>query len=90
MEITLVRPDPLFDGLLDPVYMEEDHYWAVKELPPVLELLATTETCPIQAFRHRERPVYGTQFHPERYDREHPQGRRVLQNFFRIAGLRKQ
>lgn len=89
-QIKLVRSDPLFDGLPGVLVMEQDHYWAVKELPPFLELLATNETCPIQAFRHRERPVYGTQFHPERYSDEHPHGRQVLQNFFRAAGLLKE
>ncbi|MFQ5857528.1 MAG: type 1 glutamine amidotransferase [Anaerolineae bacterium] len=85
-EIKLVRRAPLFEGLPDRVYMIEDHYWAVKELPPSLELLATNEICPIQAFRHRECPIYGTQFHPERYDSKYPQGRLLLQNFFRLAG----
>ncbi len=84
-EIMVVRRDPLFDGLPDRVYVEEDHYWAVKELPPALELLARNEICPIQAFRHRERPIYGIQFHPERYSSEYPQGRQLLRNFFRLA-----
>jgi len=27
--------------------------------------LAATSTCPVAAVRHRDRPVYGLQFHPE-------------------------
>ena len=85
-EIQVVQPDDaLFVGLPNQVYMEEEHYWEVKELPPAFELLATTEACRVQAFRHRERPIYGTQFHPERYSNEYPMGRRLLQNFLRLA-----
>ncbi len=41
----------------------------------------------IPAMRHRARPLYGLQFHPERYTDAHPDGRTILANFFRLAGL---
>lgn len=84
-DITLVRRDPLFDGLPDPFRMAEDHYWEVKALPPELERLAESSISSIQAFRHRARHLYGTQFHPERYDAVFPHGRLLLQNFFRLV-----
>jgi GMP synthase-like glutamine amidotransferase len=84
--IALVRRDPLFDGLPEELWMVEDHYWAVQALPPELVLLARTDACPVQAFRHRARPIYGTQFHPERYTPDHPHGRRLLENLFRTIG----
>jgi GMP synthase-like glutamine amidotransferase len=31
--------------------------------------------------------IYGVQFHPERYTLDHPDGRAILANFFRLAGL---
>ena len=31
--------------------------------------------------------LYGVQFHPERYTETHPDGRAILGNFFRVAGL---
>lgn len=37
--------------------------------------------------RHGARPLYGVQFHPERYSEAHPDGMRILANFFRLAGL---
>jgi hypothetical protein len=39
----------------------------------------------IEAMRHRTRPLYGVQFHPERYTDDHPDGRAILANFFRLA-----
>jgi GMP synthase (glutamine-hydrolysing) len=41
--------------------------------------LATTETCPFAAVRHRSRQVYGLQFHPE--VSHTPCGSRILRNF---------
>ncbi len=41
--------------------------------------LAATDTCPIAAVRHRTRPVYGLQFHPE--VSHTPYGSRILRNF---------
>jgi GMP synthase (glutamine-hydrolysing) len=41
--------------------------------------LATTATCPVAAVRHRERPIYGLQFHPE--VAHTPYGALILGNF---------
>jgi len=85
LPIRILKRDPLFEGLPDTIVAQEYHVAEVKSLPEGFDLLASTEDCEIQAFRRRDRPVYGTQFHGECYDDAHPDGRRVLQNFFRIA-----
>jgi GMP synthase (glutamine-hydrolysing) len=41
--------------------------------------LASTDTCPLAAARHRSRPIYGLQFHPE--VSHTPEGPRILRNF---------
>ena len=57
----------------------------VHELGPEFEGLAATSTCPLAAVRHRSRPVYGLQFHPE--VSHTPLGPHILGNFLdRIAG----
>ncbi|MEE2973400.1 MAG: glutamine-hydrolyzing GMP synthase [Planctomycetota bacterium] len=49
------------------------------------EVVAATETCPYAAVRHRERPVWGVQFHPE--VTHTPHGTDILRNFlFGICG----
>jgi GMP synthase (glutamine-hydrolysing) len=49
--------------------------------------LAATDTCPIAAVRHAQRPVYGLQFHPE--VSHTPQGARVLRNFlYEVCGCK--
>ncbi|MDD3469185.1 MAG: glutamine-hydrolyzing GMP synthase [Thermoguttaceae bacterium] len=49
------------------------------------ETLARTNTCPIAAVRHRTKPLYGLQFHPE--VTHTTGGSTILQNFlYKIAG----
>jgi len=67
--------------------VEQRHFWELKDLPEGFVRLADSEACPIQAMRHVRRPLYGFQFHPERYTEAHPDGRTILANFFRLAGL---
>jgi GMP synthase-like glutamine amidotransferase len=43
----------------------EHHRWILTGLPNEFEVLATSSDG-IEAFRHRERPLYGLQFHPEK------------------------
>ncbi len=87
LPVKTVRRDPLFEHLPAHLIVREAHAFHVPQPPPQFDLLASTAECKVQAVKHRERVLYGTQFHPEAYDDEHPQGRLVLQNFFRLAGL---
>jgi GMP synthase (glutamine-hydrolysing) len=105
--VRILRADPLFDGLPEtPVFLEA-HYLEVAGPPAGFEVLASTDSCRVQVMKRIDRPVYGTQFHPEAYidgpddashrlvretypggyDRRQPDGRRLLANFFRLAGL---
>lgn len=78
-------PHPLFDGLVeDPVFFQA-HYWEVKELPLGFQVLAKNAISPIQAVAHEDQPLFGTQFHPENFDEEKADGRRLLANFFEIV-----
>jgi len=83
--ITRVANDPLFHGLPKRMMMNCSHYCEVKQLPPDFELLATSGHCKIEAMRHRSRPIYGTQFHPEAFREPFLHGRVLLENFARIV-----
>jgi GMP synthase-like glutamine amidotransferase len=75
----------LLAGLPPRATLFQDHTDEVFDVPPDFRLLARTEACEIQAFAAPERRWWGTQFHPEEFDADHPDGRRVLENFFRLA-----
>lgn len=58
------RADPLFGALPHEFAAYLGHKEAVSRLPDGAVLLASTDTCPVHAFRIG-RNVYATQFHPE-------------------------
>jgi GMP synthase (glutamine-hydrolysing) len=83
--VRIVADDPLFAGLGPVIRVPEYHMDEVKVLAPELVLLASSARCRVQAYRHRDKPLYGTQFHPEKTEEAYPDGKRVLENFFGIA-----
>ncbi len=89
MPVQVVKDDPVFSNLgKQPVFFES-HYWEIKQVPPGFELLASTANCKVQTIRSNNLIVYGTQFHPEVNFAEHRDGRKLIENFFRIAGVLK-
>jgi anthranilate synthase component 2 len=52
-------------------------------LPQVLEVTASTDDRLIMGVQHRERPLFGVQFHPESIASEN--GKQILQNFLDLA-----
>ncbi|HEY3438118.1 MAG TPA: glutamine amidotransferase [Actinotalea sp.] len=67
VEVTLTpagRQDPLFAGMPETFAAFVGHKEAVRTPPPGAVVLATSPSCPVQAFRVREN-LYATQFHPE-------------------------
>ncbi len=80
-----VNHDELFEDLAEKILVMESHQEMVANLPYEFIKLAESPNCPIEAIKHRTLPIYGVQFHPERYDDKHPAGGIILENFFRIA-----
>lgn len=65
MELTVAgRQDSLFSMLPDTFRGQSGHEDSVVALPPEAVLLAKTDKA-FQALRFRDKPIYGTQFHPE-------------------------
>ncbi|MFA5312508.1 MAG: gamma-glutamyl-gamma-aminobutyrate hydrolase family protein, partial [Methanomassiliicoccales archaeon] len=56
-------------------------------LPDEFEILAHSENCRIEAIRHRTRPIYGLQFHPEVENTEH--GYDIFKNFLKVVERQK-
>lgn len=51
----------------------------VNDLPPDFLTLAATPSCPLAAVKHKSRPFYGVQFHPE--VTHTPYGGQIIRNF---------
>jgi para-aminobenzoate synthetase len=71
----------LFAGLPSPFDAVRYHSLVATNLPDDLEPIATTSDDVLMAVRHRHRPQWGVQFHPESIRTEH--GHRLIANFLR-------
>lgn len=74
---------PLFEGLPETFSVVRYHSLAIQDidLPEALIADAFTEDGEIMALRHRTRPVFGIQFHPESILTEH--GHAMLANWIK-------
>ncbi|MFG3290935.1 aminodeoxychorismate synthase component I [Streptomyces sp. NPDC048179] len=87
--LTRVRHDgrDLFEGLTQDFTAVRYHSLAVHEpLPAALEATAWAEDGVLMGLRHRERPLWGVQFHPESVLTEY--GHRMLVNFRNLTARR--
>ncbi len=83
--LDILRPEDLLQGLPDHTTVWMSHGDQVDDLPAAeFERLASTPTCPFAAVKHKVKPFYGVQFHPE--VTHTPHGIDLLSNFlFRIC-----
>jgi GMP synthase (glutamine-hydrolysing) len=87
--ITLKESNPkdLFKGVPPTSTVWESHHDEVSVVPKEFDVLASSERCKVQAMRHKSRPLFGVQFHPEV---EHTQfGAAIFQNFLEICKNQK-
>ncbi len=75
--IELLTDDPLFNGLPKTIKVKQMHNDSVT-LPQGFELLATSATCKNQLMKHKNKPLYTCQFHPEFYNKD------LIGNFLKI------
>ncbi len=78
-QISVDKPVGVLEGLSEKEKVWMSHGDTVFALPPDYEALAHTENCPVAAFRHKQKPIYGLQWHPEVIHTEN--GMRMLRNF---------
>jgi GMP synthase (glutamine-hydrolysing) len=74
--------NPLLKNVSTASQVWMSHADTIQELPAGFEVLATTDSIPIAAFRkssHETNPLYCLQFHPEVY--HSTEGKRILHNF---------
>jgi para-aminobenzoate synthetase len=75
--------DELFENVPDGFSAIRYHSLIATSLPETLERIAWTADHQIMAVRHKQRPIWGVQFHPESVLTIH--GETILRNFLRLS-----
>ena len=78
-DLAIRNGSTLFKGVPRRTSVWMSHGDKVETASREFEVLAATRNCPNAAVRHRTRPLWGVQFHPE--VAHTPQGGRILRNF---------
>ncbi len=84
--LTKLKEDLLFEGVSNTSQAWMSHADSILELPAEFEILATTESIPVAAFKKTTtdtKPLLALQFHPEVY--HSTEGKIILKNF--LAGI---
>jgi anthranilate synthase component 2 len=79
----------IFDSLPNPLTAARYHSLATPRelLPEGLEVTAWTDDDEVMGLRHKNRPIFGLQFHPESIATEG--GHKMLANFLDLAGVQR-
>ena len=79
---TVSREDELLKGLPEVSQVWMSHSDSIQQLPEGFELLGTTDSIPVAAFKNTSSiagKIYGLQFHPEVY--HSTEGKKIISNF---------
>jgi len=83
-KITVTKPDdPIFEGIeSNNLFLTRRHHFHISDLPPDFISLAESDVCPNEIIRHKEKPIYGFQAHPEVSGK---QGIQLVKNFLKMC-----
>ena len=83
VKINIKNEENLFEGLAPQMDVWSSHKDEVKTIPEEFEILASSSLCDVESFKHKDRDVYGIQFHPEVHHT--PKGEIIFKNFYKIC-----
>ncbi len=79
--------DVIWQHIPSPMVVWMSHGDTIIKVAPAFEVIGQTDRIPVAAVRHRARPWWGLQFHPEVIHTEY--GRQILDNFITVVGCRR-
>jgi len=88
IEIEIIEENDILKGLGKKTYVWASHADEVSLLPPDFIRLARSRICEVEAMKHRTKPLYGVQWHPEVSHTE--KGNDLLMNFFGVCEAYRQ
>ncbi|ENN96132.1 GMP synthase subunit A [Methanocaldococcus villosus KIN24-T80] len=82
-EIYVDDEDDIFKNIPKKFNAWASHKDEVKKLPEDFVILAHSDICKVEAMKHKRKPIYGVQFHPEVAHTEY--GDKILKNFYDVC-----
>ncbi|MDD3753326.1 MAG: GMP synthase subunit A [Methanobacterium sp.] len=83
IQINILDENDIFKGLGTQLDVWASHKDEITKLPPDFKILATSTICDVEAIKHKNKPLYGIQFHPEVHHT--PNGPKVFDNFYKVC-----
>ena len=83
VKININNDENLFKNLAPEMDVWSSHKDEVKTIPEEFEILASSNLCDVESFKHKDKDVYGIQFHPEVHHT--PKGSIIFENFYKIC-----
>ena len=83
VKIDIKNDENLFEGLAPEIDVWSSHKDEVKTVPEEFEVLASSNLCDVESFKHKDKDVYGIQVHPEVHHT--PKGEVIFNNFYKIC-----
>ena len=80
-KITMTKTDQLFSKKT--YLLEKKHYYHVAKAPENFEILGKSAICAVEIIKHKAKPIYGIQGHPE----ISIDGIEIMRNFIRLCGV---
>lgn len=83
--IQIQPSSPLFAGIPQAMEVGLYHSWMLEKesVPEELDIIGVSAENEIMAVEHREKPIFGIQFHPESF--LSPTGAQLMRNFIRLC-----
>ena len=83
VKININNDKTLFNQIGPEMDVWSSHKDEVKTVPEEFEVLASSDLCDVESFKHRDKDLYGIQFHPEVHHT--PKGSIIFENFYKIC-----
>lgn len=83
VDVEIIEEDDILKGMSPKTTVWASHQDEVAKLPPDFVHLARSNICEIEAMRHRSKPLFGVQWHPEVSHTE--KGIQLLTNFLEVC-----
>lgn len=83
VDIEVIEENDILRGIGPKTTVWASHADEVRSLPPDFIRLARSRICEVEAMKHKTKPLYGVQWHPEVSHTE--RGNDLLRNFFEVC-----